>query len=258
MLELDVLRDPDPVTEPRYWFAENPKNRGNGKLGPGIIGVYGEQASCPTRCPFKVDAERQCFGGGFTLIRKWEAVSVKGWNLSGLVDRLRKQVYRGMPWRFGVVGDLPAKGGILDREALEALASVGGDGWCYTHHDLSLPANREAVASVAGRFSVNQSCDTVEQVEAALDAGVPATIVGPEVFRSPVRTERGTLLVPCPATLPDSTVTCARCTLCRSSSQDRTRRRVAVVFPAHGNGPLLRYALAIVARSGLLELMGLR
>lgn len=237
----------------RFYF---PKNGRNKKLGAGVVGVKADRASCPARCPFLADSEAECFGRGFTLARKWSAVARDGWEFSELVTRLRRAVWKGRPWRFGVVGDLPADNGRIRRDALEALASVGGDGWCYTHHNLLEPSNLAAVRAVAGRFTVNQSCDTIEQAEACLDAGVPATMVGPAGMSRPVVSERGSIYTPCPAALPGSSVTCARCTLCRSGAAGRTRRRVVVVFPAHGDKVSLARAAAIVERSGLLELGG--
>jgi len=237
----------------RFYF---PKHGLNKKLGPGVVGVKADRDSCPARCPFLREREAECFGRGFTLSRKWTEVRRDGWEFQELISRLRRAIWGSAPWRFGVVGDLPSEAGVIRRDALEALASVGGDGWAYSHHDLLLPDNLDAVRSVAGRFTVNQSCDTVEQAEAALDAGVPAVMVGPADMVRPVLSDRGSIFTPCPATLPGSEVTCARCRLCRSGAADRTRRRVVVVFPVHGDAVSVARGESIVAASGLLELGG--
>lgn len=211
----------------------------NEKTGP-IPVVSADRASCPVRCPFYNDGVQLCYGQEFRLTTPWDRIATQGDDWEQLVSKLKATVRHRKPWRFGIVGDLPTRqDGSLDADKLQDLRTIGGDGWAYTHHDLMTPENRATVSALHARagFVVNQSCDTVSQAEACLDAGIPAVMVGPKDFRKPIVTDRGTILTPCPAALKvpgKRKVQCADCTLCRSSALDRTRRRVVIVFPAHG------------------------
>jgi len=211
---------------------------GNSKTGR-IPVVYADRSTCPTSCPFYREDGSVCYGQEFRITRKWdEAANGDDW--TGLLDGLRRAVRKGRPWRFGIVGDLPTRAdGSLDGHKLYQLRQLRGDGWAYTHHDLLSASNRETVLALHAEsgFVLNQSCDSLEQAEACLDAGIPAVMVGPADFSRPVVTERGSILTPCPATIKTAgkkPVTCADCTLCRGSALTRTRRRVVIVFPAHG------------------------
>lgn len=216
----------------RYRFV--PKSE-NSKVGP-IPVVSADRASCPSRCVFYNDGEQLCYGQEFRLTKQWDGITDTGHEWPDLMTLLRATIRPGRPWRFGIVGDLPATDGKLDASKLEQLRAVRGDGWSYTHHDVLDPANLATVQALHSRpgFTVNQSADTLEQAEACLDAGIPAVMVGPASFRKPQVTERGSILTPCPASLSKGKVTCADCRLCRSGALARTARRIIVVFPAHG------------------------
>lgn len=211
---------------------------GNKKTGP-IPVVYVGRASCPDRCPFAATKERSCFGAGFTLRRKWDDVDAGGLGLPATLEELKRAVRRGSPWRWGIVGDLPAVKGKIHAPTLAAFRKLRGDGWAYTHHDVEDPANRAAVLAnnAAGGFTVNASCDSLEQAMRVTAAGIPAVVVGPRDFSRPV-VKDGFIFTPCPAAVPGSVVDCSRCTLCRSGAVGRAARRVVVVFPAHGGGKI--------------------
>jgi len=217
---------------------------GNKKTGP-IPVVYVGRATCPARCPFAADKDRSCFGSGFTIRRKWDDVDAGGLDLPVTLAELRRVVRRGSPWRWGIVGDLPSVDGTrIHAPTLKAFRRLGGDGWSYTHHDVEIPSNAAAVLETngAGGFTVNASCDSIEQAKRVTLMGIPAVVVGPRDFSRPVVTDDGFIFTPCPAALPGSRVDCSRCNLCRSGAVGRASRRVVVVFPAHGGGKLTTMA----------------
>jgi len=144
-----------------------------------------------------------------------------------------KNLPRGQLWRHHAWGDFNHVKGTINRQMLKALtvANKGKRGFTYTHHELT-PANVKSIKeALAQGFTINVSCETLEQVDHARSLGLPATIV---VARNnqPAKgaaTPAGHPLRQCPAETTD--MTCARCGICQ-----RADRHTVIYFTAHGAG----------------------
>jgi hypothetical protein len=72
----------------------------------------------------------------------------------------------------------------------------------------------------------------------------------PEGERHTLTLANGERAITCPATVKDSTVTCADCGLCAASKA--SRRAASIIFPAHGTGA--KKARVIVRRSATISI----
>jgi len=176
-------------------------------------------------------------------------------NESGFFNKI-KQLPDGLVWRHNQAGDLPHNGQVIDADALESLteANRGRMGFTYTHHDMTIEANRDAIAAAnANGFTVNLSGNSMAHADTlkALNIGPVVTVLPEEYQRRYIgsgknaiwqedlpaykarlaklatETPDGTRLVVCPATYLDD-ATCSSCALCAR------QRDVIVGFPAHG------------------------
>ena len=117
------------------------------------------------------------------------------------------------------------------KELVDANKSAGAKGYTYTHHKLDYVHNLEAVKYANNNgFTVNASCESMQQADEAISAGVPAVCVVDNSKDVPKQTPAGTRVVVCPAQRFDS-VDCKSCGLCQQSD-----RKFVVAFLAHGNG----------------------
>ena len=108
-------------------------------------------------------------------------------------------------------------------------SNSGKRGYTYTHHKLS-PSNVSVLKDAnENGFTVNASCESLEQVDAAMALGLPAVVVVPSNQEAPTHTPAGNQVKVCPAQTQDD-MTCAKCKLCSVSN-----RSCAVAFLAHGN-----------------------
>lgn len=201
---------------------------GNRKTGPIPVSIT-EESSCPRTCPFL----GQCYASfGHTALH-WRSTHKYGVPWSDFVQRLR-----GFPrkqlWRHNEAGDLPHRNGKVNRRMMLELAQASkrARGFTYTHHVLDA-ANVETFRRVhaVGGFTINASCETEAQADAAIAKGLPAVIVRASTDPLPkgATTPGGAPLRQCPAEQSD--ITCARCGICA-----RVDRKTVIVFHAHGNG----------------------
>lgn len=202
----------------------------NAKTGPIPVSTQSSD-TCPDACPLK---GRGCYAGQGHLALWWRRVS-KGEFGSSFEEFLEqvKAIKAGQIWRYAQAGDLAGKGDRISKPALRALvaANKGKRGFTYTHKPLNRFGNREMIREAnEGGFTVNVSCETVEQVDAALRDGLPAVVVLPsgDVHKRSQQTPAGNTVVTCPATRLEG-MTCDKCRLC--SLRDRP---FAIGFPAHG------------------------
>ena len=216
----------------------------NRKLGP-IPAAYVSDDTCPEVCPLKHSG---CYGDSGRVSIHWKSVSSgkTGVEWPQFIEQV-KALPRHTLWRYGVVGDLPHTGlsylGMLDdlRKAsridvamLDELikANQGKRGWLYTHHDVSIPENQEAIASANARgLTVNLSADSLEEVDLKYALGIaPVVSILPREAKKVTYTPGGVRVVACPAAL-NKAVTCSSCGVCQNAD-----RRVVIGFPAHGSG----------------------
>lgn len=198
----------------------------NVKTGPIPVSTT-EKASCPA-CPFKGNG---CYAESGPLALHWSAVSagLRGTDWADFVATV-SGFDEGQFWRHNQAGDLPGAGDSIDAVMLEQLvaANEGRRGFTYTHKPMT-EENLEAVTLAnLGGFTVNVSANSLDEVDAAMDLGLPAVVVLPIDATANIKTPQGRTVVVCPATQRDD-VSCFTCQLCQ-----RADRTVAVGFPAHG------------------------
>ena len=146
-------------------------------------------------------------------------------------------------WRHNQAGDIVDPGTEEGRRQLIELAyaNVGRRGYTYTHHR-QIPEALEALreANAIG-FTVNASCESLQQADRVLAEGVPAVAVVPVSFKHSPRavSPAGNRVIVCPAQR-SSTVDCATCRLCQSRPDD-----VIIAFQAHGTS--VKKAEAVIA-----------
>tara|TARA_B100001113_G_scaffold35498_1_gene25280 strand:+ start:288 stop:968 length:681 start_codon:yes stop_codon:yes gene_type:complete len=205
------------------------KKSANKKVGP-ITVTTSERSSCPSDCPFK---DESCYAeSGFHLRMHWDKVSSgeRGTDWNGLCDFIANKVKTGDIWRHNQAGDMPHVLGMLNEPMIKQLveANKGKRGYTYTHHKLS-PLNVKVLKNANDNgFTINASCETLEQVDNAIDKGLPAAVVIPSDKEPPKTTPKGRRVMVCPAQTQED-MNCAKCKLCSVSN-----RRCAVAFFAHG------------------------
>jgi vacuolar-type H+-ATPase subunit F/Vma7 len=206
---------------------------GNEKTGPIPVSMT-ERASCPNACPFKGTDEnrklRGCYAEGWPMRTHWDNVPSRGVDWSTFCEAI-SALPDNQLWRHNQAGDLPGDNDTLDGAmfAQLVLANRGKRGFTYTHK----PGNREAIA-MANRngFTVNVSCDSLEQVDRESGKGYPLVVVIPmlekgEVENKVTYTPAGNRVITCPAQWRNTS--CAECKMCAVADRD-----YVVGFRAHG------------------------
>jgi hypothetical protein len=205
----------------------------NSKTGPIPVSMTTRE-TCPDSCSFKGKDEngklRGCYAEGWPLRTHWNNVSERGVDWSTFCEQVAA-LPEGQLWRHNQAGDLPGENNAIDWPAIVALveANRGKRGFTYTHK----PGAREALATVnRSGFTINVSCDSLEQVDRELGNHNPVVVVLPmletgEVESKVTYTPGGNRVVTCPAQWRDTS--CAECGLCAVSDRD-----YAVGFRAHG------------------------
>ena len=154
---------------------------------------------------------------------------------------------RHIVWRHNIAGDLPRRGRSKDISRWQARrlvkANKGKKGFTYCHHEKS-PQNLQVMREMNdGGFTVNVSCDTVDEAIAVRKAtGLPAVCTIP-LDAPKVQHVSGEKVVACPAQTSDKVhcnPTCVH-TFCANPKRD-----FIVGFYPHGTG---KKAVDIIARS---------
>ena len=203
----------------------------NAKLGP-IPAAYVSEETCPDICPLKHSG---CYGDSGNVSIHWRRVSDgrSGTEWPQFLEKV-KALPRNTLWRFGVVGDLPHSDGMIDTQMLDGLvkANQGKRGFLYSHHDISIRENQEAIASANARgLTVNLSADSLADVDRKYRLGIgPVVSILPRDAKKVTYTPGGVRIVACPAAL-NKAVTCSSCGVCQNPD-----RKVVIGFPAHGSG----------------------
>jgi hypothetical protein len=175
-----------------------------------------------------------CYAMTGPLALHWDKVSNgdrgKGWR-DHLADLAALPLFS--PLRLNQSGDLPHSAGKISRRYLVALLDVIKrrklQAWTYTHHDLTKGENAELLRrAFRSGLTINVSTETMSAADAAIAAGLPATITVPSTeTRTTWRTLDRNLVMVCPAQRRETT--CDKCMLCHKRG-----KRVIIAFTAHG------------------------
>jgi hypothetical protein len=208
------------------------KKSSNAKTGP-IPVTNSDKNTCPSACKLKDTA---CYAScGYYTKLNWDKVTSgeRGgpWaDLCKQVDKLKPDTI----WRHNVSGDLPHNEQVIDCNRLSQLvnANRGKRGFTYTHHDMSIPVNRDGIefANQNG-FTINLSGDHPAMADELHALGIaPVVSIVPEDQLTNFTTDAGNKVVICPAVVRDD-ITCYTCKMCAIPE-----RGTIIGFPAHGVG----------------------
>jgi hypothetical protein len=200
----------------------------NRKTGPIPVSTS-SKATCPDSCPFLGNG---CYAESGPLAIHSAAVTA---GTRGVPWAEFLQLIRNLPphqlWRHNQSGDLYRPGNAIGRTALAQLveANRGRRGFTYSHHKRT-PRTVEAFrAATANGFTVNASCHTEAEADAAIADGLRAVFIVPaDDARTTWETAGGNRAVVCPAQRFER-MDCATCQLCQARPQN-----VAIAFKAHG------------------------
>ena len=203
----------------------------NRKLGP-IPATTSSKETCPASCPFAKSNGGGCYANGGPLAIHWAAVTAgkRGGSFDQLTEQIRA-LPKGQLWRHNQAGDINDPNRPSGRWELDRLtaANRGRRGFTFTHHRRGAKAIQAMRAATAYGFTVNASCHSEREADAAIANGLRAVMVAPKAeHRIAWDTAGGNRAVVCPATRRDD-VTCATCGLCHARPSN-----VVIVFPAHG------------------------
>lgn len=179
--------------------------------------------TCPRECPF---FNNGCYGDGRIkgIARKHAKQVTQESALSTLSKRDKAARYL----RDRVVGDILTDGKI-DMDYVLGIAAVARQSsliaFGYTHAWRRL-TKRMIKSIAASGYVMNASCETVEDVQEALAALMPAVITNDDIDDGTVIS--GKRVITCPAQTRDD-VTCASCGLCAKPD-----RKVVIRFLVHG------------------------
>ena len=194
-----------------------------------------EESSCPSTCPHLQSGG--CYAKSGPVSWHWKKVSngLRGGTWDDLTTYVSK-LDRGQLWRHNQAGDLgytrqQGREYIrldLLKSLVDANKSSGAKGYTYTHHQLHTH-NLEAIKySNRNGFTVNASCESMQQADDAIAQGVPAVCVVDNSQPVPARTPAGTRVLVCPAQTSDTN--CKDCGICQQSN-----RKCVVAFLSHGS-----------------------
>lgn len=184
------------------------KKSSNAKTGPIPVTMTSE-SSCPSACPLKGAG---CYAEGGNMRTHWkklsnsteETGSYLTWNrFCSWVESLAPRV----GWRHNTAGDLPhtGDGKTIDRDKLAKLVkanAVGSKrGFTYTHHDMNVAGNAEAVkAANDGGFTVNLSADGLREADELAELGIATVVtIMPKTADGRAVTPAGRKVIECPA-----------------------------------------------------------
>lgn len=205
---------------------------GNGKTGPIPVSTSSAE-TCPSAavCPFKGNG---CYAESGPLAIHWRAVTDgrRGMPWAEFLATIAALPI-GQVWRHNQAGDLYRPDTVTGRKWLAQLAEAnrGRRGYTYSHHRRTPAVAQAFRAATATGFTVNASCHSEGEADAAMADGLRAVfVVSSDDTRTTWQTAGGNRAVVCPAQRFDA-MTCERCQLCQARPQ-----HVAIVFRSHGTG----------------------
>jgi hypothetical protein len=207
----------------------------NAKTGPIAVSMT-ESKSCPDTCQLKTNG---CYAKTSFVGIQWRQLDngTHGIEWQEFISQLSSLPY-GSIFRHNVAGDLPHENGIIlgDRVKDLVYALKRKTGFTYTHHNVVDNANNLSIVKSANKrgFTINASCDNLNQVDRVMALGIPTATILPEVSDKVTYTPAGNKVVTCPATYNDK-IQCANCGAGRPLCA-RADRGYAIGFPVHGTG----------------------
>lgn len=204
----------------------------NRKVGP-LPTVVSARSTCPTSCALY---DKGCYALQYPLQNHWQRVSEGQRGVD--IDTLYHEVSAlpDMPWRYGVAGDLPGEGDVIDADGMRSLVEANGgrNGWAYTHKPPLVGDNLELVAEAnLNGFTVSFSANSLAEADglADLNAAPVVAIVPREDDWRTTTTPKGRMVVRCPAEY--SRTQCYGCGNGRPLCA-RSLREYVVGFTPHG------------------------
>jgi hypothetical protein len=200
--------------------------------------------SCADDCPLKGDDGCYAEAGYYTRLH-WDYVTSgkRGVPPLEFIMQVSKLPANEM-FRHDIAGDLwkhPENSKQIYFPYLEKLAKASSHlyaAWTYTHHTLDGidgARNKQAIFDVEQyNFIINISTESLDVAAKWQKEGFMVTVVQPEGGPTAFR-HNDVSFVQCPATLPNSTITCQTCGGRKGKPLCATIRKVVVVFPAHGS-----------------------
>jgi hypothetical protein len=238
----------------------------NRKTGQ-IPTAYVAKESCPSSCPLRGNG---CYAVTGNIGPHWRRMTGVPW--AKFCRMVAERLGPHQLWRYGVAGDLPGFGGLIDRAALQLLttANLRRPVIAYTHKPVldgehpAAASNRRFIAeAIDGGLLLNLSANNPSHADAlaALDLA-PVVSILPHVYarrhRSlgrgqrewretigeyrdrvstlPTHTPAGRRIAVCPASYTDTT--CQSCGACARA------RKAVIGFPAHGGWRVVEKATA--------------
>jgi hypothetical protein len=200
--------------------------------------------TCPDTCPLK---DGKCYDqeGNCGVHRKrHDAGQYKSLTAAELLEKAPVMT---SVIRLSIGGDLAGKSNKIDRKEnvalFKGLARARKTALLYTHKPIShggTPQQRAAnlrtareMQEVSPRLAINVSCETGEQVDKALAAGLEAVCIVPDDGQNVRTTPAGNRIVNCPEAQGKADG-CARCGGIRPLCA-RKNRGYAIGFPVHGH-----------------------
>lgn len=205
----------------------------NAKTGPIAVSMT-ESKSCPDSCQLK---QNGCYAKTSFVGIQWRQLDngTHGIEWDDFISQLSGLPY-GSIFRHNVAGDLPHDNGVILGDKIMQMTNAlkRKTGFTYTHHVLSFENIANIKYANSHGFTVNASCDNLNQVDNAMALGIPAATILPEVSEKVTYTPAGNKVITCPATYNDK-IQCSNCgsgkPLCA-----RADRSYAIGFPVHGTG----------------------
>jgi hypothetical protein len=202
---------------------------GNKKTGAMPVSTS-HSGTCPSTCPFK---EKGCYAKSGPLAIHWRKVTEgeRGTDWKGFLSQVRK-IPKGTLWRMNQAGDLVGSNDVIDKKSLSELvkANNGRRGFSYSHYPLTSKNVKALKEANDNGFTVNVSTNRIQEVDKAMETGLPVVTVLPVGTTGRVQTtEGGNKVLVCPASLGRE-ITCQECGLCQ-----KRNRSFAIGFIAHGS-----------------------
>ena len=206
----------------------------NRKTGPIPVSTSSAK-TCPPTCPL---AANGCYANGGPMALHWREVTNgnRGVVWADFLEAIRN-LPKGQLWRHNAAGDLWKPGTVIGSAALTQLveANRGRRGFTYSHHPRTPSTVRAFKSATAHGFTVNASCHSETEADAAVADGLRAVVIVPAAeTRNRWQSPGGNPIVLCPAQRDGerfAAMDCATCQLCAARPQ-----HVVVAFKAHGNG----------------------